>query len=355
MANAGNLKIGMVGCGPRGRQHTQAALRTGLFTIAGAAEPDVARLEKYAKDFGLKATYTDYRAMFASGTRFDVVHLCTQPNQIRLEFVRAAIAAKARAVVVEKPIALNYPEALGMEQACREAGVLLVVNHQKRGDPEWVALKQAVQTGLLGKVTALRGNCYGNLMGQGTHLIDAVMCVLNEAKPLNVLAACDQTVGVPDSHPAPIQTVADIEFEGNVRGTFSIGERSPQFPNASSVWFNYSLDVLGTEGSARAVLNQGFWRWDKTGNLAHSFEVKWSGLGVGQEQLSRDIASALSDPTFKHPQRGELAIQSFAAMEACCRSAMGRRVVHLPLSADENALAHWSQRGQAKQVGAAQV
>ena len=240
-----------------------------------------------------------------------------------------------------------------MEKSCREGGSLLVINHQKRGDPDWMALKEAIANGSLGKVSMVRANCYGNLIGQGTHLFDMAMHVLGDPKPLNVMAACDQTVGMAESHPAPIQSVAEVEFEGGIRGTFSIGERSPQVPNASSVWFNFSMEVFGTEGSARVVLHQGFWRWDKGGNLVHSFAQKWS--GQGQEQLSRDIARALSDPTFKHPQRGETSLLSFAMVEACCRSSVGQKVVSFPLTGDQNVLAQWSRRVQPQKAGAANV
>ncbi|MDA1330664.1 MAG: Gfo/Idh/MocA family oxidoreductase [Chloroflexi bacterium] len=349
------LKLGILGCGPRGAQHWVAAQRTGLFELTALADIDQAKLEKFATDHGAKTTYTDYRAMFAAKPTLDVLHICTQPNVLRLEAVRDAAKAGITAIVVEKPMALDYQEAAAMEKVCREAGALLVINHQKRGDPDWMALRQAVTSGSLGKITMVRANCYGNLIGQGTHLFDMAMHVMGDAKPLNVIAACDPTVGMAEFHPAPIQSVAEVEFDNGVRGTFSIGERSPQVPNESTVWFNFSMEVFGSDGSARVVLNQGFWRWDKAGNLADSFAQKWSGQGQGQEQLSRDIATALSDPSFKHPQRGETALLSFAMVEACCRSSVGGKVISFPLSADQNVLAQWSRRSQPQKAGAAHV
>ena len=109
-------------------------------------------------------------------------------------------------------------------------------------------------------------------------------------------------------------------------------------------------DWIRREGSARAVLDQGFRRWDADGNLAESFTARWddANQGAGQERLSLDIARALEDPAFEHPQRGESALVSFGLVEAICRSSASRGKIAWPIAAGEDALARWSRAEMAE-------
>jgi predicted dehydrogenase len=336
--------MGLIGCGARGREHLRAALSTGKYEVEALSDPNAERLKRLAAEFHPRSTFQDYSEMFSTNNNIDVVHICTQPT-LRSSAVRAAVGVGAKAIVVEKPMALSYSEASAMVALCAEAGVLLVVNYQKRGMAEWVALKNAITSGKLGKVSMLRTCCYGNLLAQGPHILDMAWNVLGEPAPRWVLGACDKRIGMPESHPAPRNSLALVEFATGVRALFAMGEDTPHYPNSTSEWFYFNMEVLGTEGRAEAVLDQGFRRWDRNGNLCDSMEARWcdENQGYAQALLSADIYKALNNVGFKHPQRGESALVSMQLAEAIGRSALSGCCIPLPLQGTEDTLLQWSR------------
>jgi len=345
MAAQQRLKMAVIGCGPRGRDHTKDAIRSEQFDAVGAADLDAKRLNELCDTFGIKGRYADYKEMLRK-EQPDAVHVCLQPT-LRVHPVKDAIAAGAKAIVVEKPMAFDFSEALQLNAMCRDAGVLLIVNHQKRNMIEWIKLKDAVASGKLGKVELLRCSCYGNLLNQGTHMLDMAWNMLGEPQPKWLFAAAENTVSEAPNHPGPRNALALVEYDNGVRANFAIGCDSPAIPNSRAVWFWCNIEIRGSAGKAEAILDQGYKRWDKDGNLAETQVSRWDDefQGAGQAKLSADIATALRDKSFKHPQRGESALHSFGMLEAICRSALaGGKRIEFPLQPGEDALAQWTRR-----------
>lgn len=80
----------------------------------------------------------------------DAVILCTPNSTHREQVLRCAAAGKH--VWCEKPLALNAADARSMVTACREADVVLWVGHERRFEPGWSALREAVVRGDLGTI-----------------------------------------------------------------------------------------------------------------------------------------------------------------------------------------------------------
>lgn len=81
---------------------------------------------KRAVDFtGIPKVYEDYREMLTEEA-FDIIIVCCE-NARHAEVVTAAAAAGAN-IVVEKPMATSYEEALAMARAAQHHGVALAVN-----------------------------------------------------------------------------------------------------------------------------------------------------------------------------------------------------------------------------------
>lgn len=349
MSTQKRFKMAVIGCGPRGKDHTKAAIRSEQFDAVGAADIDAKRLNELADEFGVKGRYTDYKQMLAK-EQPDAVHVCLQPF-LRVQPVRDAIAAGVKAIVVEKPMAFDFTEASKLVGMCKDAGVLLVVNHQKRNMIEWVKLRETVTGGKIGKPEMLRCSCYGNVLSQGTHMLDMAWNILGEPGVKWVVAGAENTVSETPTHPGPRNALALIEYDNGVRGSFAIGNDSPPIPNSKACWFWCNIEVRGTEGKVEAILDEGYKRWDKEGKLAETQVSRWNDefQGAGQARLSADIASALRDPSFKHPQRGESALVSFGLVEAICRSALGGgKRIEFPIKPGEDALAKWTRSEDAK-------
>jgi predicted dehydrogenase len=84
----------------------------------------------------------------------DVVDICA-PTDLHHEITLAAAAA-GRAVICEKPLARTPGQATEMIDACREAGVPLLVAHVVRFFPEYAAAKAAVDNGEIGDPAVVR-------------------------------------------------------------------------------------------------------------------------------------------------------------------------------------------------------
>src|SRR5262249_56959247 len=88
--------------------------------------------------------------------------------------------AGARAVLCEKPMAVHLADADRMIQAARAHGTLLCVNHQRRFTPRYVAAKELIDAGAIGLVTHVSAICGGDLLTDGTHLIDLTRYLVGE-------------------------------------------------------------------------------------------------------------------------------------------------------------------------------
>jgi predicted dehydrogenase len=109
------------------------------------SNPDV--LAKASRETGIKATFTDYRKIMAGGD-VDAVLIAT-PNHLHGPIAHAAIAAKKH-VLCEKPIAMNYAEALGMYRAAEAAGVRHMTAFTYRFVPAMHYMGHLVTSGAIG-------------------------------------------------------------------------------------------------------------------------------------------------------------------------------------------------------------
>ena len=73
----------------------------------------------------------------------------TTPHSLHRPMVEAAARA-GKQVFCEKPLALNSADAKAMIEACRSAGVVLGVGHNRRLWPSMQALKKIATSGELG-------------------------------------------------------------------------------------------------------------------------------------------------------------------------------------------------------------
>jgi predicted dehydrogenase len=87
--------------------------------------------------------------------------LLTTPHTLHAEQIIAAAQA-GKHVFVEKPFTLTVADGEEATEACRRAGVVLAVGHQRRRQPANRALKSLIQNGVLGQVIQIEGNISSN-------------------------------------------------------------------------------------------------------------------------------------------------------------------------------------------------
>ena len=144
------LRIGIVGLGSAAAAHIAAfAAVAGARVSAVCSRRTLAEADLESR-FGVKLkAYTDYAALLAD-PNVDVVDICT-PHSLHAEQGIAAARA-GKHLIVEKPVALRYEDALALQQAIRQAGVQACVCFECRFSDHFSLVRGVVEQGLLGEV-----------------------------------------------------------------------------------------------------------------------------------------------------------------------------------------------------------
>jgi predicted dehydrogenase len=143
------VRVGLVGAGFMGDAHAAAwrSLDVGRLTVYDSVP---AAAEKVGGQYGATVA-SSLDELFAG---CDVVDVCV-PTHLHRTVVEAAAAAH-RPVICEKPLARTVADAEAMLAACKSAGVPLFVAHVVRYINEFVAAKQAVEQGRVGRLAVIR-------------------------------------------------------------------------------------------------------------------------------------------------------------------------------------------------------
>ena len=107
------------------------------------------RAEAVAKEFGIEYVASDWREV-VSHNDVDLVSVVTPPST-HMEITLAALDQR-KAVLCEKPMALNAPEAAKMVEKARSAGVLALIDHELRFLNSRRMMHGMLQTGAIGSV-----------------------------------------------------------------------------------------------------------------------------------------------------------------------------------------------------------
>lgn len=329
----GRYRVMVVGCGKRGMHHAAAFQANPQFELVGVCDVDPARAEAAAVKFGVQAKSADARQL-ALDVRPDVFCFCTLPN-VRAEMVRIAVESGARLIAMEKPVALTSAEGAQIRDLLRTSGVKAVVSHQHRYGAHYQKVKEAIESGVLGRIHTVYGTATGWMMHMMSHLIDYIRWFNGEAEAQWVMAQAAGRGKLRDAHPSPDYIAAFIHFANGVRGVIECGAGAPDVPEVDYWWRKCRIGAQGDEGFAE-VLTGGGWR-------VVSKQVSCSGGGCMNYDLDmppyiQQIADWLDDDGRPHPCRFESAWQGFEIMMACCRSVARGGQVALPLTDTANEL-----------------
>lgn len=115
-----------------------------LHTICGRSRE---KAEKAAAQLGWNHVASDWRAV-VEDPEIDIVDICT-PNDSHHPIALAAAAA-GKAIICEKPLAMNVDQCREMVAAVRKAGVVNMVCHNYRRIPAIALAKRMIERGDLG-------------------------------------------------------------------------------------------------------------------------------------------------------------------------------------------------------------
>ena len=326
-------RVVVAGLGKRGMHHASAFQANGRFEVVGICDIDEARMDAAAARWGSPAKSKDAR-LLAGELRPDVFCFCTLPS-LRVEMVRIGIECGARLIAMEKPVALTSAEGIQIRDMLAASGVQAVVSHQHRYGAHYRKVKEAIASGVLGRIHTVYGTSTGWMTHMLSHLIDYIRWFNDGAPAEWVMAQAAGRGKLADSHPSPDYIAGFIQFSNGVRGVVECGAGAPDVPEVDYWWRKCRIGAQGSLGFAE-VMTGGGWR-------VVTKEVSCSGPGSMNYDLDmppymQDMADWLDDPQKVHPCNFASAWAGFEIMMACCRSAAQGGQIGLPLTCGGNEL-----------------
>jgi predicted dehydrogenase len=262
--------IGIVGYGLMGRAHAHGytlapRIRplpwTPRLHLISGRDPDAVALA--ADRYGVQQWTTDWRDL-VSNADVQIVDVCTPPGT-HAEIVEAAAVA-GKAILCEKPLAVDYASAAAAARAAAGAGVPNAIGFNYRRLPALALMKQLVGEGRVGEVLLWRGVFLSDefldpdipfdwrferalggstIADLGAHLIDLALWMVGE---IDSVAAHSATFTRERSgRRVEVDEAASglLQFAGGARGVLETARVCARRP------CDFSVEVNGTRGTLR--------------------------------------------------------------------------------------------------------
>jgi scyllo-inositol 2-dehydrogenase (NADP+) len=190
------VAVGIVGLGRSGWDiHAAALAGRDDYRVAAVADPLEERRAEAAERFGCR-TCAGYQELLAEeGVELVVV---AAPSWLHAPVALAAVEA-GRHVLVEKPFALTRREGEQVLDAAAAAGRVVTCFQNRRFDPDYLLLREIIDSGVLGEVFFIRLGHYGFarradwqtlrhlgggiLHNWGPHVLDLALLLLGDLEP----------------------------------------------------------------------------------------------------------------------------------------------------------------------------
>ena len=322
--------------------------------IGAIADTNTDALREFGDFFkvGEDNRYQDYREML-DRERPDFVDVCSW-HQLHAEMVIAAAARRPRAIICQKPMAVDLGEADEMMVACKRNRVRLVIAYQRPHHAAWLRARELLREGIIGKIQRIEVDSGGNMLNTNSHNIRLALFLMDEPQVEWVMGTVERTTdlverGLPAEDAslgmAGCANGASIQIHGNlvhgigqgcrVIGTDGLMELrttchsdseipsdAPMYmPEGPSARYNFEI------GRAR-YMNASSKGW-------REIEVSWHDCWAHQCQETIDWAENKVDQPISSGDRGR-AVQE--VMMALYESARKRQRVYLPLKTRINPL-----------------
>jgi predicted dehydrogenase len=197
------IRVAIIGTGYIGDYHARGLLATEGVEITVAVDTNEESARKFSNRYKIREIAND--AMSLTG-RYDIdAVIIGIPNKFHAPYALDFLK-HGKDVFLEKPMAVNAKEGREIIRISEASSRLVMVGHMWRFDEEVNFLKEAVDTGKLGKIIKTKGYGIhenwgpagwftskelaggGALADMGVHAIDTVRYLLGDPKPSRVYA-----------------------------------------------------------------------------------------------------------------------------------------------------------------------
>jgi myo-inositol 2-dehydrogenase / D-chiro-inositol 1-dehydrogenase len=144
------IKVGLLGAGRIGKVHAKSIVADPRTQLVAVSDVNMDAAQQLAASVGAVARST---ADIIADPAIDAVLIATSTDTHAQLIEAAALAGKA--VLCEKPVDLNLETALACQAVVSQAGRPVMIGFNRRFDPNFAAVKRALDQGEVGKAELL--------------------------------------------------------------------------------------------------------------------------------------------------------------------------------------------------------
>lgn len=233
---------GFVGAGPvvpeAGIQSHAAAWTAHPATeLVAICDGDSSRLAAAAARWPSAAVFASVDQLLAAA-RPDIVSVCT-PDAAHAKVADQVLACPGvRAILAEKPLALDLRDAERLVDQAARRGVVLAVNYGRRALPSHQRLRDYLREEPLGPIELVSGSYVRGLKHNGTHWLDLARFLIGDIAAVRGLGRVDGD---------EVDPTIDVELQ------FCSGARGLLFGIRGGEFSFFEMDLIGPRGRLRLV------------------------------------------------------------------------------------------------------
>jgi predicted dehydrogenase len=255
------IGVAVIGTGWCGGIRAETLAAHPLVKSLHLAETRADRLAELKAKLNPATATADYRQLLGN-REIEAVYISATPESTHYPMARDALAA-GKHVFLEKPIALELPEADELISLSKTKNLKFTIGYSQRFNPKFAYVRKCIREATIGKpVTALVSRHITRMLGtkisgrsklspaamEATHDLDFVFWCLEPAKPVRVYSqqnygAMRELSGGGD---VPDQQWLMVTMDSGMSVVVGGGWSLPLgYPNFSSTW----IEMIGTEGA----------------------------------------------------------------------------------------------------------
>lgn len=286
------LKVGIIGMGIRGSLYAKTIKFNAYAEVVAVAEGNNERLEAAQTEFGVLG-YADYRKMLEE-QKFDIVVIAL-PDHLHKDVVIDVAKYKCH-MMIEKPLATSYEDAVLMVEAIKKAKVKALIGFENRWNPVFLTAKEAVENNELEDIQFFRALLNDaifvptKMLGWAAnstvawflfpHIIDLSLWMCGK-KAVSVKAYGQKRVLKKMGIDTYDTITAVVTFEDGIVGTYS---SSWIYSNSLPLVYDLRFEVMGSAGSVEV---------DCRDQMVHKITDRYSHPGtLGREIYGKPIGFA---------------------------------------------------------------
>ncbi|MBM3265830.1 MAG: Gfo/Idh/MocA family oxidoreductase [candidate division Zixibacteria bacterium] len=331
-------RVGIIGCGGRGKGHAQGYKASSDVQIVACADPIGESRWAFQEEFGVERTYKDYQDMLENEA-LDIVSVCTW-TEFHAEMVIATAGKGVKAIHCEKPMAPSWGAAKALYQVCEDHGVMITFCHQRRFEAPYRVARRMAHDGTIGQLYRVEGSC-DNLFDWGTHWFD-MFFFYNHDEPADWVMGQIDVSSERTAFGIPLESagISWVRWKNGLEGVLAAGDANLQGAANRLVGTEGVIEVYAKDQPPVRVLRPGAMTWK-----APKLTPEDGAERDGTVQSVLDLVDALK--TGREPElSGRRALRATELIFATYESSRRRARIRLPLTVDDSALLTMLEQGK---------